>query len=314
MTEKHDTRITLTSSMNTPAARRYLLESLMPRVLAHMDQGEKYRWLAVTSSILMQKELAECTIESIFRCMVHSVAFNLYPLPGLNAVHMIPFNNSKLGKKEAQFILGYKGLMSLAYRSGEVLSISADIVREGDVFECELGDTPRLRHVVKSDDSARPLLVYAIAVMRNGARLYETMSMQSVEAHARRYSKGFARNESLYHKEPVAYALKTVLRRLISRRLPISVIEHMLPRVEALHAIQEHTGTSVSVVEPLAVLADDDLVLDDTAQTEQAPTPSESPIPAQAQDASAFDEIAERVKTRTRAKAQDMVLDADQEA
>jgi hypothetical protein len=92
------------------------------------------------------------------------------------------------------------------------------------------------------------------------------------------------------------------------------VIEHMLPRVEALHAIQEHTGTSVSMVEPLAVLADDDLVMDDTAQSEQAPTSSESSTPAQAQDASAFDEIAERVKTRTRAKAQDMVLDADQQA
>ena len=57
---------------------------------------------------------------------------------------MIPYKNK--GQVECQFQFGYKGLLELAYRSGQIQTIQAETVYEADVFEYELGLYPKLIH------------------------------------------------------------------------------------------------------------------------------------------------------------------------
>ena len=49
-------------------------------------------------------------------------------------------------KREATFIIGYKGMIDLARRSGHIQSIYAHAVHENDEFEYELGLHPKLEH------------------------------------------------------------------------------------------------------------------------------------------------------------------------
>lgn len=63
----------------------------------------------------------------------------------IGQAYLIPFRNH--GRMECQFQLGYKGLIDLAYRSGEVSIIQAHTVYENDDFQYELGLDPTLRHV-----------------------------------------------------------------------------------------------------------------------------------------------------------------------
>lgn len=58
------------------------------------------------------------------------------PNTPLGQAYLIPYRNH--GQLECQFQLGYKGLIDLAYRSGEITSISAHEVCENDDFEYEL--------------------------------------------------------------------------------------------------------------------------------------------------------------------------------
>jgi recombinational DNA repair protein RecT len=56
---------------------------------------------------------------------------------------------------QAKFIPGYRGLIVLARRSGEISNIYAEAVYEGDRFEVELGLTPKLLHVPNYDSDER---------------------------------------------------------------------------------------------------------------------------------------------------------------
>lgn len=64
----------------------------------------------------------------------------------LGQCYAVPFNNKKTGMKEAQFICGYRGMLSIARRSGEIASVVAEIVHEKDEFDLEYGLEPKLTH------------------------------------------------------------------------------------------------------------------------------------------------------------------------
>ncbi len=49
--------------------------------------------------------------------------------------YLVPFYDKKSNSTKVQFMPGYKGLIELARRSGQVVSIDARVVYEGDLFE-----------------------------------------------------------------------------------------------------------------------------------------------------------------------------------
>jgi hypothetical protein len=79
----------------------------------------------------------------------HAAALGLDCSGNLGSGYLVPFYNNKIRAMEATFIPGYRGLLDLARRSGEIEDIFAECVYESDEFDYELGATPRLRHVPK---------------------------------------------------------------------------------------------------------------------------------------------------------------------
>ena len=124
----------------------------------------------------------------------------------LGQAYVLPYLNK--GVLEAQFQLGYKGLIDLAYRSGEVESIQAHVVYSNDTFECEYGLNPKLTHKPAEKDRGEPVKVYAVFKTKSGGFGFEVMSMDDVRKHAAKYSKA-------YNSSFSPMAKKTVLKRVL---------------------------------------------------------------------------------------------------
>ena len=90
--------------------------------------------------------LAECSVPSVLGYFMQAAACGLEPASMLGQCYPVPFNNKKTGQKEAQFICGYRGMLSIARRSGEIASVVAEVVHEKDEFSIEYGMEPKLVH------------------------------------------------------------------------------------------------------------------------------------------------------------------------
>lgn len=180
------------------------------------------------AAIFRTPKLLECNPVSLLNAFMECSQLGLECGGVLGQAYLVPYNNKvkREGQPDrwetsAQFILGYRGMIALARRSGEIASIEANVVREGDVFEEEKGSNPRLRHVPNRDTAeVRPLrLVYAIARLTSGETVTEVMSKAEVDK-IRARSK--SRDNGPWVSDYDEMARKTVVRRLF-KYLPVSI-------------------------------------------------------------------------------------------
>lgn len=120
----------------------------------------------------------------------------------------------------AQYMPMVGGIIEKLRRSGELITLSANVVYENDVYEYELGDNERITHKpLTSGDRGKPLAVYAIAKLKGGAVQREVMTVDEVE-QVRNVSK--AKNSGPWKDWWSEMAKKTCIRRLC-KMLPSSV-------------------------------------------------------------------------------------------
>lgn len=202
-----------------------LLERSWPRIAAVAPKAmNKERMFQLALSAYNQTpELAQCSTQSVLGCLMKCTALGMEPsaVDGLGRAYILPFNSRKTGRKEATFILGYKGMIDLARRSGELRDISARAVHEGDEFEYEYGLNETLRHVPSPEPlDGRPLThVYMVAHFKDGGHYIDVMTRQEVEQVKRR-SK--ASKYGPWVTDYEAMAMKSVIRRAF-KFLPVSV-------------------------------------------------------------------------------------------
>lgn len=166
--------------------------------------------------------LMECTPASVVQSVVISSQLGLEAGGPLGHAYLVPYKNGKTGRMEAQFIPGYRGLIDLARRSGQVMSIEAHCVHEKDEWEyANTHEGTKLRHVPFWDGERGPLKrVYAIARLR-GAEIpqIEVMSKHDVDKIR---AKSKAANSGPWVTDYDEMARKTVVRRIV-KYLPLSV-------------------------------------------------------------------------------------------
>lgn len=155
-------------------------------------------------------DLLKCTPISVLDAMTKCAELNL--MPGtLGSVYLIPFFNRKTNQFECQFILGYRGMMTLARRSGEISTITAEVVHNGDEFEFEHGLDSKFRHKPKAPAGASVTHVWAMAKFKDGAHQLVVMLKSEVEQIRERSRAG---NFGPWKTDYEEMAKKTVLRRL----------------------------------------------------------------------------------------------------
>lgn len=101
----------------------------------------------VANALRVTPKLAECEPMSLLGALMTCAWLGLEPNTPLGHAYLIPFANKKKGIVEVQLIIGYKGYIDLARRSGNVSSIHADVVYDDDeLWSYEYGTNLHLRH------------------------------------------------------------------------------------------------------------------------------------------------------------------------
>jgi len=267
-------------------------------------------------------KLMQARTDTLLGAIIQCAQLGLEPNTPLGHAYLIPFENRSKGITEVQIVFGYKGLIDLARRSGQIVSIAAHEVRANDHFEYEYGLDEKLVHRPSMGERGEVIAFYAVAKLVGGGYAFEVMSRADVEA-IRNESQGW-KTAVRFKKEAsspwgahfVEMGRKTVLRRLF-KFLPVSIELATAATLDGKAAVGETQGAFEDVLQgEYTVAPDDGQPGDDTGIDTTTgeitggagDPPAESAAPA---DTNRSALTAEQVRERL-AKATDVdVLDAD---
>lgn len=214
-----------TTTGSKPTLRQHLespaFMSAVAKALPKHLTADRFIRVALTA-ITRTPKLASCDQASFFSSLLTLSQLGLEP-DGRRA-HLIPFENRKRGVVECQLIIDYKGLAELAFRSGQISTLHADVVRDGDLFTYSAGKLEQHVPWFLRKDAAKPgaegeiIAVYATAEFRDGSRKTEVLSRSEVEAVRQRSRAG---GSGPWVSDWSEMAKKTAFRRL-SKWLPLS--------------------------------------------------------------------------------------------
>ena len=209
-----DTTVTIRDRLKSPA----LIAEIGKAMPQHCSPERMAR--AALTAITKVPKLADCTEASFFQCLLNLSQWGLEP-DGRRA-HLIPYGNV------CTLIIDYKGYVELAYRSGVVKSIHADVVRDGDIFDFDRGTVARhtpwflRRDPDKPKEPGQIYAVYCFVELAHGAEKSEVLSRDEVEKIRKRSKAG---NNGPWVTDWEEMAKKTAFRR-VSKWLPLSAEIH----------------------------------------------------------------------------------------
>ena len=149
---------------------------------------DRFVRIAITT-IRLNPKLAKCNPESLIGALMVSAQLGLEP-GTLGQCYLIPFENKKAGTVECQFQIGYKGLIELLRRSGQLSDIYSYTVYENDDFNIEYGLSRTLVHKPNFTDRGEIKGFYAVAILKDGAKAFEYMTKDEITKHEEKYRKG----------------------------------------------------------------------------------------------------------------------------
>lgn len=181
---------------------------------------------SVISAVQTNPTLAQCTKSSILSSALLGETLKLTPSPQLGQYYMVPYDNNKAKRKEAQFQIGYKGYIQLAVRSGQYRKITVSEVKEGEFIDYN----PITEDVImkpienaREREKLRTVGYYAMFELVNGFRKEIYWTKEKMEDHAETYSIGYKSDlkkrtsYTFWSKNFDAMAKKTLIRQLISK-------------------------------------------------------------------------------------------------
>lgn len=136
---------------------------------------------SVLTCIARNPKLQDCDQSSFFTSLLTLAHFGLEP--DGRVAHLIPYG------KQCQVIIDYKGLAELAYRSGRVSNLHADVVCENDEFEYDMGQVVKHRIDLRKP-RGNVYAVYATCEFKDGTKKSDVMSREEVEAIRKRSKAG----------------------------------------------------------------------------------------------------------------------------
>ena len=251
--------------INTEQAKRQIGNVLQ-------DPKRAMRFAAsLTSSVSVNPALKECEATSILSAALLGESLELSPSPQLGQFFMVPFNDKNTGGKKAQFILGYKGYLQLAIRSGQYRYINVIEIKEGELksydplhdrIECMAIFDPVKRKL------ARTIGYYGYFELLNGFYKAMYMPVEEMEIYADTYSPAFSlaaykklkagsipksdlwKYSSFWYKSFDAMARKTIIRMLMNSGFaPLSI--QMQHAIDADETITRISGDGEIEYEPV---------------------------------------------------------------
>lgn len=212
-------------------------QNLINNTLRDPDRARSFT-ASITSAVAVNPALQECDAGTILAGALLGESLKLSPSPQLGQYYLVPFKNKRQQTVTAQFVLGYKGYIQLALRSGQYKDLDVMVIKQGEYMGKD-PETGKARFKFIEDDDVRdalPTVGYmAFFEYLNGFRKVIYWSKEKMMTHADTYSPSFSRKgyedllagkvpqsemwrySSFWYKNFDDMAKKTMLRQLISR-------------------------------------------------------------------------------------------------
>lgn len=198
------------------------------------------------SAVRNNPKLADCDAISLLAALMQSAQLGLEPNTPLGQAYMIPYGG------KVQFQIGYKGILDLAYRSGEYQMIYAIEVYKNDTFNYNYGLNPNIEHRPADIPDGEPVYYYAVFKLKNGGSDFRVWSKEKVMKHSQKYSQAVQKGwTSPWKTDFDAMAKKTVLIDLL-KIAPRSI--EFASKVGADATIKSEISHDMSEVVPLDIL------------------------------------------------------------
>lgn len=159
---------------------------------------------------------------TIIRSALRAAAYDLPIDQGLGYAYVVPFNN-KVGdnqwRHEAAFLLGYKGMLQLAIRTGVYSKINVIDVREGELKSYNrLTEDIDIEFIDDETERNKKKIIGYVGYYRlvNGMEKTIYMTKEAIEAHEEKFRKGKYQSKG-WKENWESMASKTVLRKLIGK-------------------------------------------------------------------------------------------------
>ncbi len=247
----------------------------MASVLPTHLKADRMARIAVTA-LRTTKDLASCTSASFVASMMACSMLGLEPNTPLGQAYLIPYYNKRNQCFDCTLIIGYQGYIDLIRRSGQVASIQAFAVYQGDFFEYELGLNPTLKHkpseeITRGDDPTKLTHAYCVVKLKDKEADPIFLVMPRAQIERRKKRSGTAGSSySPWATDYEAMALKTVVRGIV-KWAPRST--EMATAVE----IEDRTDRGAPIAPALPGDVQQHLLESGFAENEQPEEPSPQP-------------------------------------
>ena len=206
--------------IQTPSYQKSLQNSL-----SNPKEIQKFT-AAITSVVSTNPAIEECEAATILSAALCGHALGLTPSPQLGQYYLVPFNDRKNDRKVATFVLGYRGYIQLAIRSGQYKKLIVTEIKDGELIRWDpLTEDIEIKPIL--DEERRKVTetigYYAMFRYINGFEKVIYWPKEKMKAHALQYSAGYANDvkrgwtNTFWSKDFDSMAKKTMLRQLISK-------------------------------------------------------------------------------------------------
>lgn len=243
-----------TQTTGTKAVSQFLNQSNVLEKFAQLLGTKAQGFIASVISAVNSNDLLKgATQESVYSAALMAATLDLPVNQNLGFAYFVPFNNRKANKQECQFMVGYKGFIQLAMRSGQFKTISATPIYENQL----VSENPLTGFVFDFSKKGQSIIGYAAYFsLINGFEKTLYMSVEDLKKHGVAYSQTFKKGFGLWNDNFDAMAQKTVIKLLLSKYAPLS-IEMQKAQIADQGVIRNHDTMEVDYVdnskEPLLI-------------------------------------------------------------
>ena len=215
------------SNLQTAQTRDLKAMLASPAVTGRINEVLGKKAAAFSASLLQvcrsNALLQQAEPMSVIAAAMTAATLDLPLNQSLGFAYIVPFRNGKTGHQEAQFQIGYKGFIQLAMRSGQMKRIVAEPIYEAQIISRNPIKGYEFDFDRQPEKHEAPAGYYAYMELINGFTAEAYMTTAQIQEHAARYSQTAKKGYGVWKDNFDAMALKTVLKRLLTKYAPMSV-------------------------------------------------------------------------------------------
>jgi len=184
-------------------------DNVQERFQQLLDKRSTEFLASLLSLVSADDKLLECDLSTIFTAAAKAAILRLPIAKELGYAWIVPF------KREATFIIGWKGLVQLAIRTGQYYALNAAEIYEGEKIKVDrITGAVEINGKRTGDDVIGYISYFKL---KNGFEKFLYLTSEEIHKHAKRYSKSYGNDRSAWTTNLDDMAKKTVLRLLLGK-------------------------------------------------------------------------------------------------